>query len=295
MFPLMQLRETSVPIERPCLYIVATPIGNLADISLRALEVLAGSDLVLAEDTRVTRRLLDHFGIERPVNAVHEHNERDLAARIVRRIGEDRLAVALVSDAGTPLVSDPGFPLVQAALAAAVRVQAVPGASAVLTALCVSGLPSDRFAFEGFLPAKAQAARATLEKLATEQRTLIFFESPRRIQRTLDLVREIMGAEREIAVARELTKLHETVYRGSVAEVGEAISRDSYGATGEFAIVVGPAPTQKVEDDLIRRTLSVLAGHLPRSTAVEVAASILGCPRNEAYRIALEMAQAFGN
>jgi 16S rRNA (cytidine1402-2'-O)-methyltransferase len=289
MFPLMQIPTGSVPIERPCLYLVATPIGNLADITLRALSILAGSDLLLAEDTRVTRKLLDHYGIEGGVSALHDHNEREIAGRLVARIAHENLAVALVSDAGTPLVSDPGYALVQAALAAGIPVRAAPGASAVLAALCVSGLPSDRFSFEGFLPPKAQAARALLATLAEEPRTLIFFESPRRVGRTLALLREIMGAGRLVAVARELTKLHETVYRGPACEVAEAVAADSFGATGEFVIAVAPAPPREPDSAGIGALLKALAPHLPRSQAVEVTSACLGCPRNEAYRVALEL------
>jgi 16S rRNA (cytidine1402-2'-O)-methyltransferase len=289
MLSLMQMPTGSVPIERPCLYLVATPIGNLADVSLRALGVLEQCDLLLAEDTRVTRRLLDHFGIARSVSAVHEHNERELAGRLVARIAQEGLAAALVSDAGTPLVSDPGYPLVQAALAAGVPVRAVPGASAVLAALCVSGLPSDRFAFEGFLPSREQAAGNALAALAHDPRTLIFFESPRRIARTLGLIEATMGAAREVAVARELTKLHETVYRGPVAQVRERVAGDAYGGTGEFVVVVAPAPPREAGDERISRLLSALAPHLSRSRAVEIVSDCLDCPRNEVYRIALSI------
>jgi len=293
MLSLMQIPIGSVPIERPCLYLVATPIGNLADITLRALSVLAGSDLLLAEDTRVTRKLLDHYGIECSVSALHDHNEREIAGRLAARIASENLAVALVSDAGTPLVSDPGYALVQAALAAAVPVRAIPGASAVLAALCVSGLPSDRFSFEGFLPAKEQGARALLASLAGEPRTLIFFESPRRVGRTLALLREVMGDERGVAVARELTKLHETVYRGALGEVADAVAADSFGATGEFVIAIAPAPPGAPDSAGIAELLEALAPHLPRSKAVEVASAYLGCPRNEAYRVALELDVVF--
>lgn len=293
MLSLMQIPTGSVPIERPCLYLVATPIGNLADITVRALSVLAGCDLLLAEDTRVTRKLLDHYGIERGISALHEHNEREIASRLVARIVDENLAVALVSDAGTPLVSDPGYALVQAALAAAIPVRAAPGASAVLAALCVSGLPSDRFSFEGFLPPREQAARSQLAALAREPRTLIFFESPRRVGRTLALLRETMGEARGIAVARELTKLHETVYRGTVDEVAAAVAADSFGATGEFVIAVAPAPPSAPDSAGIGALLKALAPHLSRSQAVEVASTCLGCARNEVYRVALELEVEF--
>jgi|LNFM01.1.fsa_nt_gb 16S rRNA (cytidine1402-2'-O)-methyltransferase len=291
----MQIPDSSVPIERPCLYLVATPIGNLADVTLRALATLAACDLVLAEDTRMTRRLLDHYAIDKPLTAVHEHNERDIATRLVRRLVDDRLAAALVSDAGTPLISDPGYPLMQAALEAALPVRAVPGPSSVLAALCVSGLPSDRFAFEGFLPTKDQAARTALAARAQEERTLVFFEAPRRIKRTLALLQDTLGSTRRVAVARELTKLHEQVYRGEVAAVAAMIDDDAYGSTGEFVIVVAPAPPQPLGETQIRTMLTALAPHLPRSRAVEVTTSVLGCPRNEVYRIALSLTEAFAD
>lgn len=286
----MQIPAGSVPIERPCLYLVATPIGNLADLSLRALAVLNDCDLVLAEDTRITRRLLDHYAIAQRLQAVHEHNEREVATRLVERITRDVLSVALVSDAGTPLVSDPGFPLVRAAIDAGLPVRAVPGACAALAALCVSGLPGDRYAFEGFLPHKDGAARSALAALAAETRTLVFYESPRRMSRTLAILAEVVGPAREICVARELTKLHETIYRGTVGDVLVRLASDAYGATGEFVLVVGPAPPREIADEQVAAMLRALAAHLPRSRAVDVVSSVLGRPRNEVYRLALDCA-----
>ena len=285
----MQIPAGSVPIERPCLYLVATPIGQLADISLRALAVLDACDLVLAEDTRMTRRLLDHYVIANTLNAVHDHNERDIAAGLVTRIARDSLAVALVSDAGTPLVSDPGYPLVRAAIAAGLTVRAVPGACAALVALCVAGLPSDRFAFEGFLPHKDAAARSALAAVADEARTLILYESPRRVRRTLQLIAETVEASREICVARELTKLHETHYRGTASEVLAMLEADPFGATGEFVIVIAPATPREAEDGQVESWLRALAPHLPRSRAVEVISSVLARPRNDVYRLALRI------
>ncbi|HMM75397.1 MAG TPA: 16S rRNA (cytidine(1402)-2'-O)-methyltransferase [Gammaproteobacteria bacterium] len=283
----MQIPAGSVSIERPCLYLVATPIGHLADVGLRALAVLNDCDLVLAEDTRVTRRLLDHYAIAQRLQAVHEHNERALATRLVERIMREGLGVALVSDAGTPLVSDPGYPLLRAALDAGLTVRAVPGACAALAALCVSGLPSDRFAFEGFLPHKEAAARSALAALVAQPRTLVLYEAPRRVRRTLELIVELVEPAREICVARELTKLHETIYRGTVVEVLARLQADAYGATGEFVLVIAPAPPRLSEDAQVEALLHALAPHLPRSRAVEVAASVLARPRNEVYRLAL--------
>lgn len=277
----------SVTIERPCLYLVATPIGNLADLGFRARQVLADADLLLAEDTRMTQRLLDHFNISRRAQALHEHNERELAPGLVRRILQQGLVAALVSDAGTPLLSDPGYPLVQAALAAGLLVRAVPGASALLAALCVAGLPTDRFAFEGFLPPREQAARQRLSALAAADQTLIFYESPRRVGRTLGLLRETMGDERPCCVARELTKLHETHYRGSLAEVAAALAADPFGEAGEFVIVLAPAPESAAASGEIQRVLALLAPHVSRRTAVDLTATLLERPRNEVYALAL--------
>ena len=277
----------SVTIERPCLYLVATPIGNLADLGFRARQVLADADLLLAEDTRMTQRLLDHYGIARRAQALHEHNEREVASGIVRRLREQQQTAALVSDAGTPLLSDPGFPLVQAALAAGLAVRAVPGASALLAALCVAGLPTDRFAFEGFLPPREQAARQRLDALADKDHTLVFYESPRRVLRTLALMRESMGGERACCVARELTKLHETHYRGSLADVAQTLADDPFGEAGEFVILLGPAPAAAAATGEIQRVLALLAPHVSRRTAVDLTASLLARPRNEVYALAL--------
>ena len=278
----------SVAIERPCLYVVATPIGNLADITLRALGVLESVDLVLAEDTRNTGHLLAHYGLSTRTLALHEHNERSAAPGLVARILTEGLAVALVSDAGTPLVSDPGYPLVQAALSGGLVVRPIPGASAVMAALGVAGLPTDRFCFEGFLPAKTAAARARLASLATEPRTLVFFEAPRRIRQALTAMAEIFGGERPACVARELTKLHETCYRGSLDQVQAAMAQDEHGERGEFVVMVAGARDGEADVRETGRVLALLRPHLSRRTAVELTAEILGCPRNFAYALALE-------
>ena len=273
----------SVPIERPCLYVVATPIGNLGDITLRALQILREADLVLAEDTRTTATLLGHYGLSTRTQAVHEHNERSAAPGLVARILAEGLAVALVSDAGTPLVSDPGYPMVQAALAAGLCVRPIPGPSAVLAALSVAGLPTDRFCFEGFLPPKPAAARARLTALAAEPRTLVFFEAPRRIGQTLGLLKDVFGGARPTCVAREISKLHETFYRGSLEEVGAAVTADPHGERGEFVVVVGGAPQADADVREIGRVLNLLQPHLTRRTAVDLTAEILACPRNAVY------------
>lgn len=265
------------------LFIVATPIGNLADLSPRALETLRNADAVCAEDTRHTRQLLAHFGIERPLLALHEHNEGEIAERIVARLlnGEN---LALVSDAGTPLVSDPGFRLVRAARAAGVKVSPVPGPSALIAALSVAGLPSDRFAFEGFLPAKASARRERLAALAGETRTLVFYESAHRIAESLADLRAAFGDERPAVVARELTKLFETVLDGTLAQLQAKVEADANQRKGEFAIVVqGAGDDEGARIAEGRRVYALLNEHLPPSTAAKLAAEISGAPRKALY------------
>ena len=265
------------------LHVVATPIGNLGDISVRALEILRTAAAVCAEDTRHTRQLLAHFGIERPLLALHQHNEDAQAAQLVARLlGGDSLA--LVSDAGTPLVSDPGYRLVRAARAAGVRVSPVPGACAAIAALSVAGLASDRFVFEGFLPAKASARRERLARLAAEPRTLIFYESAHRIEEALvDLV-AAFGEARPAVVARELTKLFETVLDGALAELLAQVRADPNQRRGEFVLIVQGA-ADDAEAKLIegRRLYALLGEHLPPSTAARLAAELSGAPRKALY------------
>jgi len=265
------------------LHVVATPIGNLGDLSPRALDTLRTVDAICAEDTRHTRQLLSHYGIERPLVALHEHNEDALAERIVARLqgGE---SLALVSDAGTPLVSDPGFRLVRAARAAGIRVTPVPGACAFVAALSVAGLPSDRLAFEGFLPAKAGARRERLAPLASETRTLAFYESAHRIEESLADMATLFGDTRRAVVARELTKLFETVLDGTLAELRAAIAADPNQRKGEFVILV-----QGADDDAEariaegKRLYAKLGEHLPPSTAAKLAAELSGAPRKALY------------
>ena len=265
------------------LHVVATPIGNLGDLSPRALETLKRVDAICAEDTRHTRQLLAHFGLERPLLALHEHNEGDAAAPLVARLlaGD---SLALVSDAGTPLVSDPGFRLVRAARAAGVRVSPVPGPSALVAALSAAGLPSDRFVFEGFLPAKAKARREHLQALAAEPRTLIFYEASHRIEETLADMAMAFGDERPAVVARELTKLFETVLDGGLAGLARRVREDANQRKGEFVVLVQGAPEAadtKVAEG--RRLYARLCEHLPPSTAAKLAADLSGAPRKALY------------
>jgi 16S rRNA (cytidine1402-2'-O)-methyltransferase len=265
------------------LHVVATPIGNLGDLSPRALQVLRSVAAVCAEDTRHTRQLLAHFGIERPLLALHQHNEDAATAPLVARLlaGED---LALVSDAGTPLVSDPGFRLVRAARAAGVKISPVPGACAFVAALSVAGLPSDRFVFEGFLPAKAAARRERLAALAGEPRTLAFYESSHRIQDTLEDMRSAFGGDRPAVLGRELTKLFETVLDGELAALCERVAADPDQRRGEFVVLVqgvGEDADARVAEG--RRIYAKLSAHLPPSTAARVAAELSGAPRKALY------------
>jgi 16S rRNA (cytidine1402-2'-O)-methyltransferase len=266
------------------LHVVATPIGNLGDIGARALEVLRAVDAVCAEDTRHSRQLLMHFGIERPMIALHEHNEAELAERLVARLARGE-SLALISDAGTPLVSDPGFRLVRAARAAGIRVSPVPGASALVAALSVAGLPSDRFCFEGFLPARAAARRERLQALVAEPRTLVLYESAHRIVDALADLVMVFGADRPAVVARELTKRFETVLDGTLAELAARVAADSDQQRGEFVLVVAGcgdrADAQLAEG---RRLYARLVEHLPPSKAARLAAELSGAARKDLYR-----------
>ena len=268
------------------LHIVATPIGNLGDLSPRALETLKTVAAICAEDTRHTRQLLAHYGVEQPLLALHQHNEDELAARLVVRLQAGD-SLALVSDAGTPLVSDPGFRLVRAARAAGIRVSPLPGPCAFIAALSVAGLPSDRFVFEGFLPAKAAARRERLALLASEPRTLAFYESSHRIEDTLADMRGAFGAQRPAVLARELTKLFETVLDGTLEALCERVAADTDQRKGEFVVLVqgaGEDADARIAEG--RRLYAKLSEHLPPSTAAKLAADLSGAPRKALYNSA---------
>ncbi len=272
-----------MPAASATLYVVATPIGNLADLSPRAQEVLRSVAAICAEDTRHTGQLLSHFGISRPLVALHDHNEEAMAQRVVARLlgGE---SMAVVSDAGTPLVSDPGFRLVRAARAAGVKVSPVPGACAAIAALSVAGLPSDRFVFEGFLPAKGAARRERLQRLAGETGTLVFYESSHRIAESLADMAAAFGASRPAVVARELTKLFETVLDGSLEQLLAAVQADDNQRKGEFVVMVqGAADDEEAKIAEGRRLYARLNEHLPPSTAAKLAAELSGAPRKALY------------
>ena len=274
-----------------CLYVVSTPIGNLADLSERARAVLAQVDRIAAEDTRTSRKLLGAYGIQTPCVAVHEHNESQVCEQLVAQLREGQ-SLALISDAGTPLVSDPGFSLVRAARAAGVPVLAVPGASALLAALAVSGLPTDRFSFEGFAPAKSGARQRWLQARAAEPRTQVYYESPHRIVDCLSDMLAVFGAQRPICVARELTKRFEETHTAPMAEALAWLKADPNRQRGEFVLVVGGAEVAEgdAEDREAERVLDALLAVLEPSAAARTAAQLTGFSRNQLYKKALERA-----
>lgn len=278
---------------RGVLYVVATPIGNLLDISARALEVLRTVALIAAEDTRHSKRLLAHYGIGTPLQAVHEHNERDITERLLRRLtgGDD---IALVSDAGTPLISDPGFYLVRAAHQAKLRVVPVPGPSALITALSVAGLPTDRFLFEGFLPSKQAARRERLQALAAAPATLVFYESSHRICASLRDMADRLGGTREATMARELTKTFETIMHDTLDGLVERVDSDADQQKGEFVVLVQGAPARERSeiDAQAVHMLEVLLSELPLKQAAGLVAKVTGLSRNVLYEEGLKIKES---
>jgi len=271
------------------LYIVATPIGNLEDITLRALRMLKEVDLIAAEDTRHTRHLLDHYGIKTALTSYHEHNERAKAQNLVERLLRGD-SIALVSDAGTPAISDPGYRLVVAALLAGIRVTPIPGAAALAAVISASGLPSDRFVFEGFLSAKKQEKKKKLQKLQSEVRTLIFYEAPHRLKESLQDLLQVFG-DRQIVVAREMTKVHEEFLRGTISAVSEQIANRE--VKGEITIVVQGSPSvAEVSDEEIEAEIRRLAG---AGMGVKAISELLGerydLSKRGVYRLALDLIQ----
>ena len=267
------------------LWVVATPIGNLEDLSPRAQRVLREVALIAAEDTRHSKQLLAAFGIGTPLTAVHEHNEREAIQPLLEklRVGED---IALISDAGTPLISDPGFRLVRAVRESGISVGVVPGPCAAIAALSIGGLASDRFVFEGFLPAKAPARRARLRELQGEQRTLVFYESSHRIRDCCGDLRDIFGAQREARLLRELTKLHETVLGETLEAICARLEEDANQCRGEFVLVIAGAGEQ-IDDKVAegRRVYALLREELPPAQAAKLAAAISGAPRKALYEV----------
>lgn len=270
-------------LKKGCLYVVATPIGNLGDLSPRARDVLAQVDLICAEDTRHTRQLLNAVGLEKSLLALHEHNESERVAQILAQLRSGK-SLALVSDAGTPLISDPGYRLVRGLRAEGVLISPIPGPCAAIAALSVAGIASDRFSFEGFLPHKASARRERLQGLAGEPRTLVFYESSHRIEECLADMRSAFGDGREAVLAREITKLFETVLDGTLASIAETVAADPNQRKGEFVLVIAGAP----EDENAalregRRLYAKLAEVMKPSQAAKLAADLSGAPRKDLY------------
>ncbi|MGB8327570.1 MAG: 16S rRNA (cytidine(1402)-2'-O)-methyltransferase [Steroidobacteraceae bacterium] len=280
--------------QRGRLEVVATPIGNLSDLSVRGRESLAGADLVAAEDTRRTGHLLATLGLHKPMVSLHEHNETERVDTLLARL-EAGDVIALTSDAGTPLVSDPGLRLVERAVAAGFEVRSIPGPSAVIAALSVAGLATDRFAFEGFLPAHAGERRELLRSLASERRTLVFFEAPHRLRESLKDFATVFGTQRRAAIARELTKAFETVYRGTFAELLVVADNEPNLERGEITLVVAGLPggdAAAYDTALLGRALELLLKELPPARAAAIAARLCGVPRSAAYALALTLGQA---
>lgn len=271
------------------LYVVATPIGNLGDLSARAREVLASVALIAAEDTRHTRQLLQSCGIDTPLTSLHEHNEARKSEEIIARL-EGGDSIAMVSDAGTPLISDPGFNLVAAVRERGVPIVAVPGPCAAIAALSIAGLPPDRFVFEGFLPAKSTARKAQLERLANEERTMIFYEAPHRLAEALRDMASVFGGARPARVSRELTKRFETTYAGTLDELAARCERDADMSRGEIVVVVGGnAEAQEGAGISADQLLRALLEELSPSQAAKVAARVTGAKRADLYELALRL------
>jgi 16S rRNA (cytidine1402-2'-O)-methyltransferase len=272
------------------LEVIATPIGNLGDLSARARERLAAADVIAAEDTRRTLALLHSLGVARPLLSLHEHNELQRVEELLARLEAGEI-VALVSDAGTPLLSDPGAELVRRAAEAGFDITTVPGPSAIIAALSIAGLPTQPFCFEGFLPANERERRVRLKQLASEARTLVLFEAPHRIVASLADLAMIFGAERRAAAARELTKAHETIYRGTLAELAQRARTEDNFQRGEITLVVQGAPpaSATVDLELLRRTVELLSRELPPGKVASLAAQLTGASRSEAYELALRV------
>ncbi|RTZ22942.1 16S rRNA (cytidine(1402)-2'-O)-methyltransferase [Vibrio penaeicida] len=281
--------NNSSPSEVSTLYIVPTPIGNLGDITQRAIEVLSNVDLIAAEDTRHTGKLLSHFNISTKTFALHDHNEQQKAQVLVERL-QQGLSIALVSDAGTPLISDPGYHLVNQCRQAGVKVVPLPGACAVVTALSAAGLPSDRFSFEGFLPPKSKGRKDKFLEIAKAERTCIFYESPHRIMDSLNDMLEILGADREVVLARELTKTYETIQGMPLGELIPWIEENDNRKKGEMVLLIHGHREQATEEipDEVTRTLSILTKELPLKKAAAMTAEIYNLKKNALYKWGLE-------
>ena len=272
------------------LYIVATPIGNLSDITQRALQTFAEVDLIAAEDTRHSGLLLSHYGIKKPFFALHDHNEQEKAQVLVEKL-KNGTHIALISDAGTPLISDPGFHLVRQCREAGIKVVPLPGACAAITALCASGIASDRFCFEGFLPAKSKARKDKLESLIEEERTLIFYESTHRILETLADMQEVLGEDRYVVLAREITKTWETIVGDRLSALRQWLSEDANRTKGEMVVIVeGKAKLDKEAEFSVQaiKALCLISQELPLKKAAAIVAELYGYKKNALYHFGLD-------
>lgn len=288
---LRQLGKTvsNLSVDAATLFLVATPIGNLADISLRAVETLGAVSLIAAEDTRHSKRLLQHFNISTRLIAYHEHNEEQQTPVLITRLHQGQ-SIALISDAGTPLVSDPGYRLLQMALKEKIKVVPVPGACAAIAALSAAGLPTDRFVFEGFPPAKRGTRKNYLQTLQNEQRTLIFYVSCHRIVDTLTDMQAVFGGQRQAVLARELTKTYETIHKAALSELTEWVLNDENQQKGEIVLLIEGAREQgSDEQQLLARLLPVLVNELPVKQAAGIASKITGISKNDLYKLALNL------
>ncbi len=286
-------KQSKASVDKGVLYVVATPIGNLADVSQRALEVLAAVDIIAAEDTRHSGRLLQQYQITSKTMALHDHNERDRAPDVIQRLAQGK-SVALISDAGTPLISDPGFHLVRLAHEQGFKVVPVPGASAMLAALSAAGLPSDRFVFEGFLPSKSSARKKRLEAMAAESRTLIFYEAPHRILDTLTDMVDVFGADRYVVLARELTKTFETIKGDAIGNLLNWVKVDPDQQKGEMVLLVKGLDSEanNSNEQEAQRILKILLDELSLSQASSLAAKITGTRKKPLYQFGLSLGES---
>ena len=275
-------------IEPGSLYVVATPIGNLDDLSRRAVRCLGSVALIAAEDTRRTRQLLVHVGIDRPLLSLHDHNERSRVDQLIARL-EAGDSIALVSDAGTPLVSDPGYPLVRALAQRGFRIVPIPGACSIIAALSAAGLPTDRFLYDGFLPSRPTARRQHLQDLSRQTCTVVLLETARRIRSSLADMEAIFGEDREAVLARELTKLHEEFLRGSIRDLRALLESEPQRCRGEFVVLVRGAAVSAVGGEDVAELMAALLDELPASRAAAVAARVTSRRRSELYRLGLEL------
>lgn len=276
-------------VDKGRLYIVATPIGHLGDMTQRAIDTLKAVDFIVAEDTRHSQPMLKHFSIQKPIISLHEHNERDKTAELLSLLEKGK-SLALISDAGTPLISDPGYFLVRQALISGFQLVPIPGASALLAALSVSGLPTDQFCFQGFLPSKKNARHEALIDLARESRTLIFYEAPHRLLATLEAMKKVFGDDREVVLARELTKTFETIRRGSLAELETWAAADPNQQRGEMVLLLAGYKNIKTENLKAEelRILKILSAELPLTQAARLTAKITGVSKRALYEAGLD-------